>query len=122
VGLSGIDPDAILLPLDSPRAGLFGYDRTVSVDNVAVGQSYLMVAAETALDNGPWIAAGRAAVRGVDPDQSPLIGEGRPFGGFHFSFLLRTPGLNTLNLDSSVHYFTDEIPPLDFAKRTRLRP
>ncbi len=122
VGLAGVGADAASVPLDDPRAGFFGYNRTVQEEDVTRGQSYILVVTETTKDNGPWIAGGPATVRGVDVDQAPLIGVGRPFGGCHFSPKSGVPGLYALHLDGSVEYFTNEIPPQKFADLTRLRP
>ena len=72
-----------------------------------------MMAAETALDNGPWAAAERT-VRGLDPAQKPYIGPGRPFGGLH------ARGLNVLWADGSVRFVTADIKPEVFAIQTTI--
>jgi len=120
IGLAGVGSDAPSLPLSDPRAGFFGYDRTVKRPQLNEGLAYTMVVTETTLDNGPWIAGGPATVRGIVPDQAPLIGIGRPLGGCHFAFLTGVPGLNTLWLDGSVRYFTNSMPAETFADQTRL--
>jgi Protein of unknown function (DUF1559) len=119
IGLAGVGSDAPSLPLSDPRAGFFGYDRTVKRPQLKEGLAYTMVVTETTL-NGPWIAGGFATVRGIVPDQAPLIGIGRPLGGCHFAFLTGVPGLNTLWLDGSVRYFTNSMPAETFADQTRL--
>jgi prepilin-type processing-associated H-X9-DG protein len=74
VGITGVGADAALLPKDDPRAGFFGYDRVVHHDavrsDIKAGTSYLVIATETPIDNGPWVAAGRPTLRYV-----PLSGQ-----------------------------------------------
>lgn len=83
VGLGGVGPDAAELPLKHPRAGFFGYARTIGVEDVTDGMSNTIAVIETASDNGPWAAGGAATVRGIDPDEAPHVGRGRPFGSTH---------------------------------------
>jgi hypothetical protein len=104
VGLCGIDPDAIRLPRDNPRAGLFGYDRGVARKDVKAGISFTFMAAETTHDNGPWVAAGFPTARGVDPHEENLIGPGQPFGGLHHG------GTYTLWVDGSARWVSDTTP------------
>jgi hypothetical protein len=82
-GLAGVDPDAALLAKTDPRAGFFGYDRTITADDVRRGLNYTMIVAETGSNPGPWLAGGPATDRGLDPDVTTYIGAGRPFGGLH---------------------------------------
>lgn len=96
VGLAGVDPDAALLPKTSPRAGFFGYDRTIARTDVTAGISFTLMATETARDTGPWLAAGVPTLRGLDPDETQYAGRDRPFGGLH------PDGLNALYVDAHV--------------------
>jgi hypothetical protein len=108
VGLAGIDPDAARLPKTSPRAGFFGYDRTISREDVGVGISFTTMVAETERDLGPWVAGGPPTVRGLDPEETTYVGPGRPFGGLH-------PGGGfTLRVDGSARFVPDSIPPDQF--------
>jgi prepilin-type processing-associated H-X9-DG protein len=66
------------------------------------------MAAETALDNGPWAAGGGPTVRGLDPAQRPYLGRGRPLGGIHAT------GLNVLYADGAVGFFLDTMEPETF--------
>ncbi len=113
VGFAGLGADAAQLSVKETRAGFFGYERVISRENVTAGTSETMMAAETALDNGPWAAA-EAAVRGLDPAQKPYIGPGRPFGGLH------ARGLNVLWADGSVRFVTADIKPEVFAIQTTI--
>jgi hypothetical protein len=103
VGITGIGPDAARLPKDSPRAGFFGYDRTVGDADIKAGTSYLVILTETTMDNGPWVAAGRPTLRDVPPDDASYLGPGRPFGGLHHG------GANVLHVDGSVLLLNDAI-------------
>lgn len=96
VGFAGIDPDAARLPVTDPRAGLFGYERVVHRDNLAAGVSYTLLAIETTEDNGSWLTATRATLRGIDPAATDYVGFGRAFGGCH------TGIANSLRVDGSV--------------------
>jgi prepilin-type processing-associated H-X9-DG protein len=114
VGLAGINPDAATLPKASPRAGFFGYERTITPADLLAGSSFTMTAIETGQDNGPWAAGGPATVRGVDPDQSHYLGRGRPFGGLHQG------GTNILWADGSVRFTSDSFPAAEFRAQATL--
>ena len=75
VGIAGVGEEAAQLPTDHPRAGIFGYDRKVSHENIKDGLSLTMTVVETATANGPWTAGGRATVRGLDPNDPPYLGK-----------------------------------------------
>ncbi len=96
IGLAGIDPDAAQLPKRNPRAGFFGYDRTITPSDLVRGLSETVIVAETEDHPGPWIAGGTATVRGLAPQETDFIGRGRPFGGLH------PAGANVLRADISV--------------------
>src|SRR5262249_24265665 len=113
VGVAGRGADAATLPRDDPRAGIFGYDRKLKVEQVKDGLSNTLLLLDTARDVGPLLRGGPSTVRGVDPSDAPLIGDGRPFGGTHFSdssFEWKTPrGGNVLLADGSVRKLSDGI-------------
>jgi hypothetical protein len=122
IGLAGIGTDAATLPRDDPRAGFFGYDRTVTGKQMERQLATTLIVTETTWNNGPWIAGGPATVRGIDPEDGPLIGIDRPLGGCHFSYRGGEPGLNTLWLDGSVQYKTASMPAELLAEHTRINP
>jgi prepilin-type processing-associated H-X9-DG protein len=105
VGLAGIDPDAAFLPKIDPRAGVLGFDRVVRPRDVSAGTRYTSLATETTRDNGPWLAAGRPTLRGLDPDETHYLGPGRDFGGCH------PHGANALRLDGSVEFLSNRVSP-----------
>ncbi len=82
-GIAGAGSDAAYLPISDPRCGIFGYDRTVRVEDVKDGLANTLLFLETRRDTGPWAAGGPATVRGIEPDDEPLIGPGCAFG-LHF--------------------------------------
>ncbi len=108
VGLSGVGPRAAFLPTESGRAGIFGYDRRVRVEDLIAGRSCTMLLVETAHENGPWLAGGHPTVRELAPDETHYVGLGRPFGGLH------PGGLNVLWADASVRWTSDRAPADDF--------
>jgi prepilin-type processing-associated H-X9-DG protein len=114
VGLAGIDPDAASLPKTDPRAGFFGYDRTITRTDLVAGSSYTLMVVETGRENGPWAAGGPATVRGVAPDESHYLGPDRPFGGLH------PGGANVLWADGRVMFLTEAVPPGDFRSQAAL--
>jgi hypothetical protein len=65
---------------------------------------------ETSRDVGPWIRGGPSTLRPIDPEEAPLAGVGRPFGGTHFqtswSFTRRADSFNVLLADGSVRFTT----------------
>jgi hypothetical protein len=84
VGVAGVGNDAAVLEVNHSRAGVFGYDRRTSIkDGIPDGLSNSLLVIETSREPGHWAFGGPATVRGVEPDTSPYIGPGRPFGGFH---------------------------------------
>jgi len=117
VGLTGIGPDAALLPKESPRAGVFGYERTISSKDITDGTSTTLLAVETAVDNGPWAAGGSATVRFVDPNDQPYVGTGRPFGRLHGTQLwsgFTQPITVAVFVDGSVRRIGPDVNPQVF--------
>jgi prepilin-type processing-associated H-X9-DG protein len=113
-GLAGVGPDAARLPKDGRRAGVFGYDRVITRQDVTAGISFTMMVAETARDLGPWVAGGPATVRGLAPDETRYVGVGRPFGGLHAG------GTNVLWVDTSVRFVKDSVAPEVFRAQATL--
>jgi hypothetical protein len=97
VGVAGVGEDAALLPVEDPRAGVFGYDRKTRLEDIKDGTSTTLLVVETARDNGPWTAGGRATVRGLDPDLGAYLGHDGQFGSRH-----RGAVTNVVFVDASV--------------------
>jgi prepilin-type processing-associated H-X9-DG protein len=114
VGLAGIDPDAARLPKKDRRAGVFGYDRVITRQDVTAGISFTMMVVETTRDLGPWVAGGPATVRGLAPDETRYVGTGGPFGGLH------PDGANVLWVDASVRFVKDTVAPEVFRSQATL--
>jgi prepilin-type processing-associated H-X9-DG protein len=61
--------------------GFMGYDRVTSMAMIRDGTSQTIALMESHTDLGPWARGGTSTLRGFDPADLPLHGEGRPFGG-----------------------------------------
>ena len=115
VGISGIGDDAIVLPRDDPRAGIFGYDRPVELKDFKRGRSETLLIVETSKARGVWTAAGSPTTRGLIPDGSPYLGVGAQFGGNH------RRGANVAFSDASVRLIDKSIDPVVFESMVTLR-
>jgi hypothetical protein len=83
VGIAGVGKAAAELPLSDPRAGFFGYDRTLTMRDMKRGLGAILMLAEGG-KGGPWTAGGRTTVRGVEGSD---LGEGWSYHGDpHFAF------------------------------------
>ena len=105
VGITGYGKDCEKLPAGHARAGVFGFDRKVTLDDVskADGGGQTLMITEANEPYGSWLAGGSATLRGFK--EQPYIdgpdGIGSPFGGiFHAGFV-----------DGSVRSFSKDIDP-----------
>jgi prepilin-type processing-associated H-X9-DG protein len=103
VGVAGVGADAATRPADAPGIGVFGYDRTIKFADVKDGLDNTAMMLETSRDVGPWIRGGPSTLRPVDPEEAPLAGVGRPFGGTH------RHGFNVLLADGSVRLTKSDV-------------
>ena len=83
VAVAGVGSDAPTLPLTDKRAGAFGFDRVVRLEDIKDGTSNTLLFLETHHETGPWPSAGTATLRGIDPDDETPVGKGRAFGIHH---------------------------------------
>jgi len=83
VGMAGVGKDAATLPVENKRAGFFGYDREVRLNDVVDGLSTTIVVMETTFDLGPWAAGGPTTIRGLDPERQPYLACDGQFGLRH---------------------------------------
>jgi hypothetical protein len=65
VGMAGVGADGPILPVTSPRAGVFAYDRVTRLDDIKDGTSNTIAISECNKDLGPWAAGGRATIRSL---------------------------------------------------------
>ena len=105
VGIAGVGSDAASRSFGDPKVGAFGYDRQVAFADVKDGTSNTLMVLESARRNGPWAEGGFTTVRGVNPEDKPYVGAGRPFGGTHLA------GSNALMMDGSVRTLSDTTSP-----------
>jgi len=78
VGVAGVGDDAAVLPADHPRAGIFGHDRQVQLDEIGDGLANTMLIAGVEDQLGSWAAGGEPTVRGFTAE--PYIGGPDGFG------------------------------------------
>lgn len=65
VGITGVGADAAELPLNDPRAGMFGYRRTVTREDLVDGASQTWMVAGATQRTGSWAAAGDTTLRAL---------------------------------------------------------
>jgi len=63
VGVAGVGEDAADLPVDHPRAGVFGNSRTTRLEDIRDGASNTFMVLGVTNDLGSWAAGGPATVR-----------------------------------------------------------
>lgn len=79
VGVAGVGEDAADLPAGHPRAGIFGHDRQVKVEDVRDGTSNTMLVAGVDGRLGAWAAGGEPTVRSFN--REPYVNGPDGFGG-----------------------------------------
>lgn len=108
VGMAGVGPDAAYYGKKDPRAGIFGYDRQTSLDDVKDGlaNTIYMIEADKAL-LGPWLQGGGATVRGTSMAGNDI---GRR-GGFSSPNYSGKQGVWVLMADGSTRFLSKDISP-----------
>ena len=103
VGLAGLGPDGPTLPVTSPKAGCFAYDRVTRIRDITDGLSNTAMISESSTNAGPWAAGGRPTIRSLT--KQPYINGPDGVGDSH-------PGGCLIGLaDGSVHFFSDKVDP-----------
>lgn len=76
-GMSGVEDSrnviAATLPRSDPRAGIFGYDEVVRLEQITDGAAQTIMLVESTKVQGPWIAPGGATIRGARGNRSQDI-------------------------------------------------
>jgi prepilin-type processing-associated H-X9-DG protein len=108
VALSGIGRDAAGRPAGAAGNGFMGYDRRTSMAMLKDGAANTIALMETRSDLGPWARGGASNLRGFDPADVPLHGDGRPFGG-------HPEGMHAAMADGSVRFIRPSIEPSKLA-------
>lgn len=110
VGIAGLGKNAIRLPKTDKNAGMFGYDRRLTLDDITDGTSSTIAISETARDNDRWAKPGDATVRGLDPDGGPYLGVGGQFNSHHYEGIWdKRCRTNVALADASVKTLSDRI-------------
>jgi prepilin-type processing-associated H-X9-DG protein len=104
LGITGQGANAAELPLNSPRAGFFGYDRQLTDADLG-NHANTLVALESLQIQGSWTAGGPPTVRGLDTEAAPYFGTDSQFGGIH------REGVNALFADASVRFLPQSLDP-----------
>jgi prepilin-type N-terminal cleavage/methylation domain-containing protein len=108
VAMSGIGRDAAVQPSGAIGNGLMGYDRRSTMAMISDGTSNTIGLMETRVGLGPWARGGTSTVRGFDPDDVPIHGDLRPFGGHE-------NGMQAAMADGSVRFIRSTIEPWKLA-------
>jgi prepilin-type N-terminal cleavage/methylation domain-containing protein/prepilin-type processing-associated H-X9-DG protein len=104
IAMAGIGRDAASQAAGTPGNGFMGYDRRTSWAMIKDGGSNTIALTETRWGLGPWARGGESTVRGFDPTDLPLHGDGRPLGG-------HPKGINVALVDGSVRFIRPSIDP-----------
>jgi hypothetical protein len=81
VAMAGLGPGAAGQPAAAAGNGFMGYHRRTSAALISDGTAHTIALMETRVGLGPWARGGTSNLRGFDPADVPLHGDGRPFGG-----------------------------------------
>jgi len=103
VGVAGVGADAPRLPKDNPRAGVFGFNRTTSPDDIPDGASNTLAVLGVVEHQGAWASGGRPTVRPLT--QAPYVNGPDGFGSG------QPDGMTAGMADGSVRFLSKEIDP-----------
>lgn len=103
VGVAGVGERGPFLPVNDPKAGMFGYNRVTRFQDVLDGLSNTLMVGEVRDNLGPWAAGGPGTIRPLT--DKPYINGPNGFGS-------RTPGgAHFLLGDGSVRFVSENIDP-----------
>jgi len=103
VGVAGIGPDAGKLPVDDPRAGIFGFGRSTRPEDIADGAAHTIAVLGVAKSPGPWAAGGRSTIRALT--ERPYVNGPDGFGSG------QPDGMLAGMADGSVRFISKNIDP-----------
>jgi hypothetical protein len=103
VGMAGLGADGPVLPVKSPRAGVFAYNRVTRLEDITDGTSTTIMTSEANKELGSWGTGGRPTIRPLT--KQPYIEGPDGLGGQH-------PGACIFGMaDGSVHALSSNIDP-----------
>jgi hypothetical protein len=108
VGLAGVGFDAPELPVDHPRAGVFGIDRRTKLSDIKDGAANTLMVAGVTDNPGAWAAGGRGTIRAFT--QEPYVN-----GPDHFG-TGQSDGMAVLMADGSVRFVSKQTDPTVFRR------
>jgi len=103
VGMAGLGPDGPTLPVTSPRAGVFAYDRVTRLRDITDGSSATIMTSECSAGLGSWAAGGSPTIRPLT--KRPYIDGPDGLGGQH------PEGCTFGMVDGSVRFINKDIDP-----------
>jgi hypothetical protein len=108
VGVAGVGEDAADLPVDHPRAGVFGNSRTTRLEDIRDGASNTFMVMGVTNDLGSWAAGGPATIRPLT--REPYVNGPDGFGTGP------TDRMSVLKADGSVQEMSTTTDPRIFRR------
>jgi len=102
VGLAGVGEDGPMLPVTSPKAGVFAYNRVTRIQDIVDGTSNTIMTSECNKDFGSWAAGGRPTIRALT--KKPYIDGPDGLGG-------QPEGVQVGFADGSVRFVSKSVDP-----------
>src|ERR1700733_112180 len=102
VGLAGVGEDGPMLPVTSPKAGIFAYNRVTRIEDIVDGTSNTIMTSECNKDFGSWAAGGRPTIRALT--KKPYIDGPDGLGG-------QPEGVQVGFADGSVRFVSKSVDP-----------
>ncbi|MEZ6057361.1 MAG: hypothetical protein R3C01_11725 [Planctomycetaceae bacterium] len=113
VGVAGVGVDAPLLAVDHPRAGVFGYDRRTTLNDITDGTSNTLLVVGLRERHAPWGSGGASTIRGLT--DAPYVHGPDGFGTGQVNSMF------VLMADGSVRQVSDQVDPLLVRRMAAMR-